>query len=91
MTRASRGNPLHPPALGAYYGLMSDDFDGGDFDSDSDNHEHEIPDDLTDDVQEQIDQAVEDRMGDLYEDSRPRAGGCLLILALPALAVWFLG
>jgi len=82
---------LHPPGSGAYYGLMSDDFDGGDFDSDSDNHEHEIPDDLTDDVQEQIDQAVEDRMGDLYEDSRPRSGGCLLILALPALALWFLG
>ena len=56
---------------------MSDDFDGGDFDSDSDNHEHEIPDDLTDDVQERIDQAVEDRMGDLYEDSRlARAAAC---------------
>ena len=82
---------MHPPGPGAYYGLMSDDFDGGDFDSDSDNHEHEIPDDLTDDVQERIDQAVEDRMGDLYEDSRPRSGGCLLILALPALALWFLG
>ena len=91
MTRFSLGNPLHPTGSGAYCGLMSDDFDGGDFDTDSDNHEHEIPDDLTDDVQERIDQAVEDCMGDLYEDSRPRTGGCLLILALPALALWFLG
>jgi hypothetical protein len=63
---------------------MSDDFDG-------DSEDNEIPDDLTDDVQEQIDQAVDDRMGDLYEDSRPRSGGCLLILALPALGLWFLG
>jgi len=90
MTRFSLGNPLHPPGSGAYCGLMSDDFDGGDFDTDSDNHEHEIPDDLTDDVQERIDQAVEDRMGDLYEDSRPRSGGCLLILALPVLGLWLL-
>ena len=63
---------------------MSDDFDG-------DTEDNEIPDDMTDDVQDQIDQAVEDRMGDLYEDSRPRSGGCLMILALPALALWFLG
>ena len=71
------------PCPRVYYGLMSDDFDG-------DTEDNEIPDDMTDDVQEQIDQAVEDRMGDLYEDSRPRSGGCLLILALPALAAWFL-
>ena len=67
-----------------YYGLMSDDFDG-------DSGESEIPDDLTDDVEEKIRQEVDDRIGDIYEDSRPRSGGCLLILALPALALWFLG
>jgi len=61
---------------------MSDDFD--------DSGESEIPDDMTDDIQDQIDQAVDDRIGDLYEDSRPRSSGCLLILALPALALWFM-
>lgn len=66
---------------------MSDDFDGDDFD----NGEGDIPDDLTDDIQEQIDQAVEDRMGEVYpERESPRSSGCLLILALPALALWFL-
>ncbi len=74
---------LHTPYPQAYYGLMSDDFDG-------DSGESEIPDDLTDDMEEKIQQAVDGRMGDIYEDSRPRSGGCLLILALPALSLWFL-
>ena len=63
---------------------MSDDFDG-------DSGDNEIPDDMTDDIEEKIQQEVDDRMGDIYEDSRPRSGGCLMILALPALALWFLG
>ncbi|MEI6794248.1 MAG: hypothetical protein WCL05_03295 [Verrucomicrobiota bacterium] len=63
---------------------MNDDFDG-------DTEDNEIPDDMTDDVDERIQQEVDDRMGDIYEDSRPRSGGCLLVLALPALALWFLG
>lgn len=61
---------------------MSDDFDG-------DGGETEIPDDLTDDIEEKIRQEVDDRIGDVYEDARPRAGGCLLVLALPALCLWF--
>jgi hypothetical protein len=63
---------------------MNDDFDG-------DTEDNEIPDDMTDDVDERIQQEVDDRMGDIYEDSRPRSGGCLLVLALPALALWILG
>jgi hypothetical protein len=61
---------------------MSDDFDG-------DSGESEIPDDLTDDMEEKIQQEVDDRVAELYEDSRPRSGGCLLILALPLLSLWF--
>ena len=74
---------MHPPCPWAYYAFMSDDFDG-------DSGESEIPDDLTDDVDERIQQEVDDRIGDIYEDSRPRSGGCLLILALPALGLWLL-
>ena len=74
---------MHPPCPWAYYAFMSDDFDG-------DSGESEIPDDLTDDMEEKIRQEVDDRIGDIYEDSRPRSGGCLLILALPALALWFM-
>ncbi|MCX6921399.1 MAG: hypothetical protein NTX20_08790 [Verrucomicrobia bacterium] len=59
---------------------MSNDFDG-------DSGDNEIP----DDIEEKIQQEVDDRIGDIYEDSRPRSGGCLMILALPALALWFLG
>ncbi len=59
---------------------MSDDFDG----------ESEIPDDLTDDIEEKIRQEVDERTGELYADTRPRrSGGCLLILALPLLSIWF--
>jgi hypothetical protein len=61
---------------------MSDDFDG-------DSGESEIPDDLTDDMEEKIQQEVDERVAELYEDSRPRSGGCLLILALPLLSLWF--
>lgn len=85
MIRRAEGNPLHPPGHGAYYGLMSDDFDG-------DNGEGDIPDDLQDDIDEKIQQEVDDRMADIYTDrQQPRSSGCLLILALPALALWFLG
>ena len=73
---------LHTPCPQAYYGLMSDDFDG-------DSGESEIPDDLTDDMEDKIQQEVDDRVPELYEDSRPRSGGCLLILALPLLSLWF--
>jgi hypothetical protein len=58
---------------------MSDDFE-----------DHDIPDDLTDDIQDQIDEAVDERIGDLYEQNAPaRSSGCLLIIALPALCLWF--
>ncbi len=66
---------------------MRDDFDG-----DSDDNEYgegHIPPDREDDIEERIQQEVDERTGDLYEDSRPRSGGCLLILALPALCLWF--
>lgn len=62
---------------------MSDDFDG-------DSGENEIPEDMEDDIEERIQEAVDDRMDEVYEDSQPRSSGCLLILALPALALWFL-
>ena len=68
---------------------MSDDFDG-----DSDDNEYGeggIPPDMEDDIEERIREEVDERTSDLYEDSRPRSGGCLMILALPALALWFLG
>ncbi|MEY4307662.1 MAG: hypothetical protein RJA95_1030 [Verrucomicrobiota bacterium] len=69
---------------------MSDDFDGGDFDND--NGEGDIPEDLEADIEERVQQEVDERVGDLYADSQPsRSSGCLLILALPALALWFLG
>lgn len=63
---------------------MSEEFD--------DNGEGEIPDDLTDDIEERIREEVDDRIGDLYDSGRPQPGGsgCLLILALPALALWML-
>jgi hypothetical protein len=67
---------------------MRDDFDG-----DSDDNEYGeggIPPDMEDDLEERIRDEVDERTGDLYEDSRPRSGGCLLIFALPALALWFM-
>jgi hypothetical protein len=71
---------------------MSDDFDGdgGGDTPDDDYGEGGIPADLEADIEERIQREVDDRISEAYEDSRPRAGGCLLILALPALALWFL-
>ncbi len=72
---------------------MSDDFDGDGFDGDTDDEYGEggIPADLEADIEERIQQAADDRAHELYADSRPRSGGCLLILALPVLGLWFLG
>jgi hypothetical protein len=49
-----------------------------------------IPADLEADIEERRQQEAEDRQADLQTDSAPRSGGCLLILALPALAAWLL-
>jgi len=68
--------------------IMSDDFDGDS--DDSEYGEGGIPPDREDDIEERIRQEVDESTGDLYEDSRPRAGGCLLILALPILSIWLL-
>ena len=79
---------MHTPCPGVYYAFMSDDFDG-----DSEDNEYGdggIPPDMEADIEERVQREVDDRVGDFYEDSRPRSGGCLLILALPALAAWFL-
>lgn len=72
---------------------MSDDFDGDSGDSDIQDDEYGeggIPPDLEADIEEKIQREVEERTSSLYEDSRPRSGGCLLILALPLLSLWFL-
>jgi hypothetical protein len=68
---------------------MSDDFDGDT--EDNEYGEGGIPPDLEADIEEKIQREVDERTSSLYEDSRPRSGGCLLIFALPALALWFLG
>jgi hypothetical protein len=72
---------------------MSDDFDddGLGMNTDDEYGEGGIPADLEADIEERIRQTADDRAHELYADSRPRSGGCLLILALPALAIWFLG
>jgi len=73
---------------------MSDDFDGDSGDNDIPDDEYGeggIPPDMEADIEERVQREVDERAGDLYDDSRPRSGGCLLILALPALALWFLG
>ena len=62
---------------------MSDDFDG-------DIGESDIPEDMDDVAEERVQEAIDDRIDEVYEDARPRSGGCLLILALPALALWLL-
>ena len=77
------------PCHRVYYGLMSDDFDGDT--EDNEYGEGGIPPDLEADIEEKIQREVDERTSSLYEDSRPRSGGCLLIFALPALALWFLG
>ncbi len=71
---------------------MSDEHDDDEtFSSDDEYGEGGIPPDLEADIEEKIQREVDERTSSLYEDSRPRSGGCLMILALPALALWFLG
>ena len=71
--------------------LMSDEHDDDEnFSSDDEYGEGGIPADLEADIEERINQAAEDRAHDLYNDSSPRSGGCLLILALPLLSLWLL-
>ena len=69
---------------------MSDDFDDQDFSSDDEYGEGGIPADLEADIEERIQREADDRAHDLYTDSSPRPGGCLLILALPVLGLWLL-
>lgn len=67
-----------------------DDGDGIPDDPEDDYGEGHIPADIEADIEDRIDREVEDRTADLYDDSRPRSGGCLLILALPVLSLWLL-
>jgi hypothetical protein len=69
---------------------MSDDFDDQDFSSDDEYGEGGIPADLEADIEERIQREADDRAHDLYTDSSPRSGGCLLILALPVLGLWLM-
>lgn len=69
---------------------MSDDYDDENFGSDDEYGEGGIPADLEADIEERVQREVDERAGALYDDSRPRSGGCLLILALPALSLWLL-
>ncbi len=64
---------------------MSDDHDDENFSSDDEYGEGGIPADLEADIEERINRAADD----LHADSGPRSGGCLLILALPVLSLWF--
>ncbi|MEY4818888.1 MAG: hypothetical protein RLZZ23_1661 [Verrucomicrobiota bacterium] len=70
---------------------MSDEHDDEDFSSDDEYGEGGIPPDLEADIEDKIQREVDERTSSLYEDSRPRSGGCLMILTLPALALWVLG
>jgi hypothetical protein len=69
---------------------MKDEYDEEDFNSDDEYGEGGIPADLEADIEDRINQAAEDRAHGLYNDSGPRSGGCLLILALPVLGLWLL-
>ena len=69
---------------------MSDDYDDENFRSDDEYGEGGIPADLEADIEERINRAADDRYHDLHADSGSRSGGCLLILALPALSLWLL-
>lgn len=80
--------PLASPLPSGIHCPMRDDFDG---DSDDEYGEGGIPADLEADIEEKIQREVDERTSALTEDSRLRSGGCLLILALPVLGLWFLG
>ena len=69
---------------------MSDEYDDEDFSSDDEYGEGGIPADLEADIEERVQREVDERAGALYDDSHPRSGGCLLILALPLLSLWLL-
>ncbi len=69
---------------------MKDVYDEEDFSSDDEYGEGGIPADLEADIEDRINQAAEDRAHGLYNDSSPRSGGCLLILALPVMGLWLL-
>jgi len=69
---------------------MSDEHDDEDFSSDDEYGEGGIPPDLEADIEDKIQREVDERTSSLYEDSRPRSGGCLMIFALPALALWLM-
>ena len=66
---------------------MSDEHDDENFSADDEYGEGGIPADLEADIEERINRAAEDRAHDLHTDTGPRSGGCLLILALPALGL----
>lgn len=83
--------PLASPLPSGIHCHMSDDHDDENFSSDDEYGEGGIPADLEADIEEKIQREVDERTSALTEDSRPRSGGCLLILALPVLGLWFLG
>ena len=56
---------------------MSDGFDDG-----------EIPDDLEEEIRDQVQDEVDDRLGEDYPETQQGGLGCLLVIALPALAMW---
>ena len=73
---------------------MSDDDDGGPEDHEDSDHEYGeggIPADMEADIEERVRDEVDARRAEIYDDARPRSGGCLLILSLPVLGLWFLG
>jgi hypothetical protein len=69
---------------------MKDEYDEEDFSTDDEYGEGGIPADLEADIEDRINQAAEDRAHELYDDSGPRSGGCLLILTLPVLGLWLM-
>jgi len=81
---------LRLPCPRACHAFKSDEYDDENFSSDDEYGEGGIPADLEADIEERINQAADDRMHDLHTDSRPRSGGCLLILALPVLGLWLI-
>lgn len=69
---------------------MSDESDGEENGFEEEYGEGGIPPDMEADIEERVREEVEERMTEAYDDARPRAGGCLLILALPVLTAWLL-